>query len=210
MIEAKILNKAEKLHALSQDKSNENESSNALDKLHELLKRHNLTWTDFLEFSKQEYIITIDNEYEMELFRAILTKKHRDDKMEVNGTVHENQILLMINKSNFDIIDKLYTKLVVKYRSARYDVQSKIENSASHTTATGGYIYISLDSSSPRWNKEFNEGFFLTAFIAKYDLIPKDIEKPKEPSKLTPEEIRQMQEIFNMFHKENLYDQLDD
>lgn len=217
----KLLYRAEKLYTLAfRVDTPEQEAAAAKNRLESLLNKMGMSMEEFLSIKKQDFILSFGDVYELQLFRTIITIKHLDEKMDVDGKiVSDTQIIMTANKQDMESVDNYYRKLLEKYRYARDKVKEEAEVPKVQTMSTniifrnGGAIYMqSTSTNSYGWGHqpfEFDEDLFLTTFIAKYQLIPKNLDRSQAQNTMTAEQIAKMKKMFNMFTKENLYDQID-
>lgn len=165
-----------------------------------------------------------DNGYEAELFLMLAIKVAEDKRMlndihvrldEIKGFTYSGPGFF------YDEIYPTYCKLLRKYQITRDDVKTKIER----TYSTGGsYQIVGLGGSvitvmgnilTP--NVKYSEQAFYNAFLHKYDLLAECVikrlqDEPQQPRQMTKEEVEMrnnIREMFAMFDKESMNDQID-
>lgn len=222
----KIKKKAFKLaNAVNNPTGNEHYDEVARTTFKRFCETHNIDEKTINSLTPVKHEHLNDNRYESELFLMLAIKVAEDKKMLNDINVRLDIIKGFIYSGPgffYDEIYPTYCKLLRKYQITRDDVKSKVER----TYKTGGsYQIVSLSGSVITVmgniltsNVKYSEQAFYNAFIHKYDLMAQCVlkkiqgEQPQQQRELTKEEIEtqnSIREMFAMFHKESMNDQID-
>jgi len=217
------IKKAIKLAAMaSRTTGNKYHDELAQDTLKRYCAKHEIDEKTLNSLHPVEHHHTYASNFECELFLMIGIKVAEDKNMlnDIGIVINGNEFTYTGPGFFYDEVFPLFSKLLRKYQITRDDIKSRISQQQQHRGMynivgyTGSSITITSNIIQP--SIKYSEVAFYNAFLIKYDLIAKCVIDKIKKDNNDPQNQRQVgetqnqiNEIFQMFNKEPVNDQID-